>query len=173
MRTGILVRKDENDARPVRAAVIAGLALACAVWGAGAALAQEDNQRQHEMEARAALDEYFRAWNATDNDAVAAISNFPRLTLGQNGLVVVRETPEEIATDFEVLRQSGWDHSTLDLAEAVHVSPDKVHFRIVFTRFATDGQPYLTMPGLYVITKQDGHWGLQMQSVLPATFTRP
>ena len=121
---------------------------------------------------RAALDEYFRAWNAADNDAVAAISNFPRLSLGQNGQVVVRETPEEIATDFDVLRQSGWDHSTLDLAEAVHVSADKVHFRIVFSRYSADGKPYTTVPGLYVITNQNGHWGLQLQSILPATFTR-
>ena len=173
IQTGNLVQRDDNGARPLRTAAMVWLALVFAVWGGGAAGAQEDDMRQYETEARAALDEYFRAWNAADNDAVAAISNFPRLTLGQNGLVVVRETPEEIATDFEVLRQSGWDHSTLDLAEAVHVSADKVHFRIVFTRFATDGQPYLTMPGLYVITKQDGHWGLQMQSVLPATFSRP
>ena len=82
------------------------------------------------------------------------------------------ETPEEIATDFEVLRQSGWDHSTLDLAEAVHVSADKVHFRIVFSRYTADGSPYTTAPGLYVITNQNGHWGLQLQSTLPATFTR-
>jgi hypothetical protein len=132
----------------------------------------QDGDRQHETEARAALDEYFRAWNAADGAAVAAISNFPRLSLGQNGQAVVR-TPEEVAaTDFDALRQSGWDHSTLDLAEAVHVSADKVHFRIVFSRYTADGSPYTTVPGLYVITNQNGHWGLQLQSILPATFTR-
>ena len=164
-----------NDVRRVGrvpvAASIGCLAVALVVWVGGTVRAQEAD-RQHEADARAALDEYFRAWNAADNDAVAAISNFPRLSLGQNGQVVVRETPEEIATDFDLLRQSGWDHSTLDLAEAVHVSPDKVHFRIVFSRFSPDGTPYTTAPGLYVITNQNGHWGLQLQSVLPATFTR-
>ena len=86
--------------------------------------------------------------------------------------MVVRASPEEIATDFDVLRGSGWDHSTLDLAEAVQVSADKVHFRVVFTRHTADGSPYTTAPGLYVVTNQNGHWGLQLQSVLPATFTR-
>ena len=132
----------------------------------------QDTDRQHESDARAALEEYFRAWNAADNDAVAAISNFPRLSLGQNGQVVVRASPEEIAIDFDVLRASGWDHSTLDLAEAVQVSADKVHFRVVFSRHSADGSPYTTAPGLYVVTNQNGHWGLQLQSVLPATFTR-
>ena len=153
------------------AAVIGCLAVALVAWVGGMVRAQ-DSDREHEVEARAALEEYFRAWNAADNDAVAAISNFPRLSLGQNGQVVVRETPEEIATDFDALRQSGWDHQTLDLAEAVHVSSDKVHFRIVFSRYAADGIPYTTEPGLYVITNQNGHWGLQLQSILPATFTR-
>ena len=172
MHSGILARKGRKRVGRVRAvARICCVALACVLWVGGTARAQDGDQ-QHEAEARAALDEYIRAWNAADNDAVAAISNFPRLTLGLNGQVVVRETPEEIVADFDLLRQSGWDHTTLDLAEAVHVSPDKVHFRIVSSRYGTDGIPYTTAPGLYVITKQDGHWGLQMQSVLPATFSR-
>jgi hypothetical protein len=86
--------------------------------------------------------------------------------------VVLRQTPEEILTDFQILRQSGWDRSTLDLAEAVQVSADKVHFRVVFTRYGVDGAPITTTPGLYVVTQQDGHWGLQLQSVLPPTFVR-
>ncbi len=127
-----------------------------------------------EVEARAALEEYFRAWNAADNDAIATISNFPRLSLGGNGQVVVRESPEDITIDFDLLRQAeGWDHSTLDLMDTVHVSDDKVHFRIVFSRRRADGSAYRTVPGLYVVTRQDGHWGLQLQSVLPATFSAP
>ena len=172
MHSGIFARYGEKRVGRVRAhAAIRCLAVALVVWVGGTARAQ-DADRQHEAEARAALDEYIRALNAADNDAVAAISNFPRVSLGQNGQVVVRETPEEVVIDFDVLRQSGWDHTTLDLAEAVHVSADKVHFRIVFSRYSADGTPYTTSPGLYVITNQNGHWGLQLQSILPATFTR-
>ncbi|TDI25848.1 MAG: hypothetical protein E2P06_03865 [Acidobacteria bacterium] len=172
MHAGIFAQNDvERAGRVAAVAAIGCLAVALVVWVGGSVRAQ-DADRQHETEARAALDEYFRAWNAADNAAVAAISNFPRVSLGQNGQVVVRETPEEIATDFEELRLSGWDHSRLDLAEAIHVSADKVHFRIVFSRYSADGTPYTTAPGLYVITNQNGHWGLQLQSILPATFTR-
>ena len=172
MHSGILARKGRKRVGRVRAVTLICCAAIAFVLSVGGTARAQDGDRQHEADARAALDEYFRAWNAADNAAVAAISNFPRLSLGQNGQVVVRETPEEIATDFDALRQSGWDHQTLDLAEAVHVSADKVHFRVVFSRYTADGNPYTTEPGLYVITNQNGHWGLQLQSILPATFTR-
>ena len=126
-----------------------------------------------ESAARAALEEYFLAWNAADNVGIAAASNFPRLSLGRNGQVVVREGPDEIATDFDLFRQAeGWDHTTLDLIEAVQVSTDKVHFKVVISRRRQDGTAYRTAPGLYVVTRQDGHWGLQLQSVLPPTYTQ-
>jgi len=127
--------------------------------------------QDHETEARAALEEYFRAWNAADNVSIVKISNFPRVSLGGNGQVVVRDGHEEIEIDFELLRQAEeWDHTTLDLVEATQVSEDKVHFRIVSSRRRADGSPYRTVPALYVLTKQNGHWGLQLQSILPATF---
>ncbi len=169
MPSGICTRQDHTPLRLVPPAVV--LVCTLVVGGMGVTALAQDDERQYQAEARAALEEYFRAWNAADNDAVAAISNFPRLSLGGNGQVVLRGSPEEIVTDFELLRQSGWDRSTLDLAEAVQISPDKVHFRIVFTRYDVGDSPIMTTPGLYVVTKQDGHWGLQLQSVLPATFT--
>lgn len=125
-------------------------------------------------EAQVALEEYFRAWNAEDNEALSTISNFPRLSLGRNGQVVVREGPADIETDFDLLKQAeGWDHSTLDLVEGLQVSPDTVHFKVVFSRRHADGVAYRTVPALFIMTNQNGHWGLQLQSVLPATFQGP
>jgi hypothetical protein len=172
MHAGIFARNAGERVGRGWTATAIGCVAAGLVVLVGVTLWAQDADREHEASARAALEAYFLAWNAGDNGAVAAISNFPRLSLGQNGQVVVRETPEDIATDFEALRLSGWDHSTLDLAEAVHVAPDKVHFRIVFSRYTSNGNPYTTAPGLYIVTNQNGHWGLQMQSVLPPTFTR-
>ena len=129
-------------------------------------------QELPEVAARAALDEYFRAWNAADNEAIAAVSNFPRVSVGPSGQIVVRDTAEDIAIDFDTLRAAElWDHSTLDLVDVAHSSADKVHFRVVASRRYADGSPYRTNPGLYIVTQKDGHWGLQLQSVLPAPFS--
>ena len=59
-------------------------------------------QEEEIVQAQAALEEYFRAWNDADNEAIVEISNFPRLSLGRNGQVVVRQGPEDIATDFNL-----------------------------------------------------------------------
>lgn len=126
------------------------------------------------VDAQAALEEYFRAWNDEDNEALAGASNFPRLSIGRNGQVVVREGAEDIETDFDLLKQAeGWDHSTVDLVEALQVAPDTVHFKVVFSRRHVDGSAYRTVPALFIMTSQGGHWGLQLQSVLPATFQGP
>ena len=146
--------------------VVAGILIVMGLMG-DIASAQESAL----IEARMALDEYMRAWNAADNEAIVEVSNFPRLSLGGNGQVVIRESAEEIEINFDLLRQAeGWNHSTLDLVEAVHVAPDKVHYRIVSSRRREDGSAYRTGPALYVFTRQNGHWGLQLQSILPATF---
>ena len=77
MHSGIFAHNDvEQVGRVPLTAAIGCLAVALVVWVGGTVRAQ-DADRQHVAEARAALDEYFRAWNAADNDAVAAISNFP------------------------------------------------------------------------------------------------
>ncbi len=90
MHSGVFARHDVERVGRVRHTALFGcLAVALVVWVGGTVRAQ-DADRQHVAEARAALDEYFQAWNAADNGAVAAISNIPRLSLGQNGQVVVR-----------------------------------------------------------------------------------
>ena len=125
-------------------------------------------------DARAALDEFFRVWNTEDNEAIAAACNYPRLSLGGNGQVSVREGPADVVTDFARLRRTeGWDHSTIDRAEPLQVAPDKVHFEVVFSRRRADGTAYRTVPSLFIITRQDGEWGLQFQSILPDTFRAP
>lgn len=129
-------------------------------------------QDTREAAARAALDQYMEAWNAGDNQGIVRASNFPRLSIGPAGQVVLRESSDEIETDFDLLRQAeGWDHTTFDLVEAVHVAPDKVHYRVVSSRRRSDGSAYRTGPALYIVTRQNGHWGLQLQSILPPTFT--
>ena len=143
-----------------------GIVLALAVALAAPVSAQDPLE-----DARAALDEYFRAWNAEDNEAIAAACNYPRLSLGGNGRVTVREGPADIVTDFARLRRmEGWDHSTINHAEPLQVAPDKVHFEVVFSRRHADGTAYRTVPSLFIITRQDGEWGLQFQSILPDAY---
>lgn len=138
------------------------------LWLVGVSAAAQDT-RAWEQEARAAIDGYMRAFNARDVEGQRKACNFPLFALDPGGQVRLRaEKAGDLVTDFEALqKREGWDHSTLDLAETVHVSEDKVHFRIVFSRHHKDGATYRTVPGIWIATRQNGHWGLQLQSNMP------
>ncbi len=117
-----------------------------------------------EARARAAVEAFFRAFNARDDEAQRATMHFPHVRLA-SGRVRVTERAEDFATPFERLAEAeGWDHSTLDACELVHEGPDKVHFAVTFSRYSSDGTRYATHRSLWVVTKIDGRWGVQARS---------
>ena len=63
-----------------------------------------------------------------------------------------------------MIKQEGWDYSTLDVAEAIQSSDDKVHLKIKFSRYKADRTKYVTHQAFYVVTKIDNHWGIQFRS---------
>jgi hypothetical protein len=118
--------------------------------------------------ARTALEHFFDCWNAADIEAVRAALNYPHITLGPAGQVVVAATAADFETDFEALRQrEGWHHSTLDELTVVSAGPAKVHCDVVFSRYHADGSRYGRGRVLYIVTDQGGHWGMQFRSGLP------
>ena len=125
----------------------------------------EEQARLAEAEsaAREALDGFYRAFNAADNDALQDYCNYPHAFVGRNGSVRVIEDRWEM--NFDAMRErEAWAESTLDSARAFLVKEDKVHFEIVFSRHKADGSVYRTVPGLWIMTRQDGKWGLTLRS---------
>jgi hypothetical protein len=120
-----------------------------------------------EQEARAALERFFSAWNQADNTALRRTLNFPFVTVA-GGRVMIAETPEDFSTDFERMRDNeGWHHSTLDEIEVTRASDAQAHCEVTYSRYKEDGTRYRTGSGLYVITLQDGHWGMQLRAFAP------
>ena len=126
------------------------------------ALAQGKNARI-EGEARRAMEEFYRVFNEADNEALQQYMNFPHVFLSRNGRVLISE--ERWTIDFDRMRErEGWSSSTLDSVEAGLIMVDKVHFNIVFSRHRADGTVYRTVPGMWIVTKKDGRWGVQVRS---------
>jgi hypothetical protein len=138
--------------------------LAAACLFAGSPVVDAANvTEQAERDARAAMDAFMKAFNAGDNDALQEFMNYPHAFVGANGSIRVIE--DRFDMDFDRLREDeGWHHSTLDSAEAFLIKADKVHFTIVFSRHKADGTSYQTTSGLWIMTKQDGRWGLTLRS---------
>ena len=109
-------------------------------------------------------DRYLAAWNAQDADAFAATLHYPhpRQAPGAPGSSSWQDAAEYAAgMDFGPLLARGWVHSYWDARTIVHAGDDKVHVAARARRVDAAGRTFQTVQTLYVITRQDGHWGVQ------------
>lgn len=121
-----------------------------------------------ESAARAALEAYLAAFNAADMEAWRRTLNYPRVNIGPRGEVSTAQTPDDVADPFARLRQQeGWHRSTQEQFTVIASSATKVHCQVITNRFHADGTRYSRFLSFYVITEQDGHWGVQLGSGLP------
>jgi hypothetical protein len=114
----------------------------------------------------AAMDGFMAAFNAEDADAIRTRwFHFPHVRF-HSGKVSVMQRPE----DFHNLvwsrsgQSEGWTRSAWDYVEPIDAGPDKVHFRVRFTRYRADGSAIGSYRSLYIVTFQDGRWGIQGRS---------
>ncbi|MDA0226097.1 MAG: hypothetical protein O2975_08315 [Proteobacteria bacterium] len=117
-------------------------------------------------EALAAVDRYLAALNARDTIAIRDAFNFPHLRIGARGNLSRFEKPEDYDFDhfFRTTRADGWHHTKWDRTEVVFATEGKAHVAVDFTRYREDGSVIRRYFSLYVVTCQDGHWGIQVGS---------
>lgn len=139
---------------------------------------QSDDQRivtvvtnRSEEKAVLAAMSFMDAFNAADPETARECLNYPHARVGANGTLVVSETagdqmPGEF---FSIFRQrTGWNHSCWDLREVIQSSETKVHLKVTFSRYRADGSLIGTYPSIWIVTEQDGHWGIKMRSSFAA-----
>jgi ketosteroid isomerase-like protein len=116
--------------------------------------------------------DFFTAFNAGDAAGTVRTLNHPHLFMtAAGGFSVVETADDGPRPNFEQMRQSeNWQMSTIDTMEASIVTRDKVHIELTFTRWHPDGTRYWTVPALWIVTRAGDHWGIQVRSLMPATF---
>lgn len=118
---------------------------------------------------RAALelvDRFMDAFNRRDEAAWSATLNYPHVRVA-SGQVKVWNTPEDYQRDFdfqEFAQEFTWAYSRWDERRVIQSGPDKVHLAVRFTRYKSDDTKLATFDSLYVVTKVDGRWGVQVRS---------
>jgi len=116
--------------------------------------------------ARAAMDGFMTAFNAEDGEAMRTTwFHFPHVRF-HSGQVSVMERPEDLRLRvWERQGQSkGWARTAWDYVEPVDEGPEKVHFRVQFTRYRADGSAIGSYKSLYIVTFKDGRWAIQGRS---------
>lgn len=117
-------------------------------------------------EALAAVDRYLAALNARDTEAIRAAFNFPHLRIGTKGNLSSFVKPEDydFGHFYRATSRDGWHHTGWDKTEAVYATEGKVHVGVDFTRYREDGSVIGHYYSLYIVTCQNGHWGIQVGS---------
>ena len=113
------------------------------------------------------LDSFMYSFNARDMEGWSDTLNYPHVRLA-GGNVSVWETKEDYSAMqvFDRLEATGCDHSDWVSREVVLVSENKVHISTVFQRFNKENKQMKKYQSLYIVTNNEGHWGVQARSSL-------
>lgn len=111
----------------------------------------------------AVVDAHMAVLNARDPDAIAATLHFPHYRLAGSAMKIWH-TPATYLDDFYARAGEGWGHSRWNRQEVIQAEAEKVHLRMEFTRFRTDGSELGTFRSIWVITCIDGRWAAQLRS---------
>lgn len=114
--------------------------------------------------AMAALDAYMDGLNRGDEAAVNAACNFPHVRLAGGKVVVWHDRGDYRLDDFRARAGEGWARSQWDERTPIHVGTDKVHLKVAFSRYKADGTLIGRFETIYIVTRQDGRWGIQARS---------
>ena len=116
--------------------------------------------------ARGALDGFMEAFNREDADSIRSRwFHFPHVRF-HSGKVTVMQTP----ADYRNLvwrrggQSVGWAWTAWDYQKVIDAGPEKVHFRVQFTRYRADGSPIGSYRSLYIVTLNDGRWAIAARS---------
>ena len=109
------------------------------------------------------LDAFMAAWNARDADGVRANFNFPHVRFASGRVNIL--APEQVTDAMCAgVALSEWGRSAWQRREVIHAGPDKVQFDTRFARFRPDGSLISAFDSIYIVTLQDGRWGVQGRS---------
>jgi len=144
--------------------LIACLLIGVMTGGAVAGKSPEAPAPDIETEVMRLLDDYMTAWNRKDLAAWERTFHFPHYRLASGKMNVLDGPGLQDATRIWTSVGSGWHHSRWDRRRFVHTSADKVHVDTKFTRCRADGSVIGSFESLYIVTKEDGRWGVKMRS---------
>ena len=116
----------------------------------------------------AVLDAYMAGLNHGDEVAVNAACNFPHVRIAGGRVVVWNDRGDYRLDDFRARAGDGWARSRWDERTPIHVGADKVHLKVKFSRFRANGSLLGEFETIYIVTNQDGHWGIQARSSFAA-----
>lgn len=129
-------------------------------------LGAKDLPSQNETAARAVMDAFMTAFNDRNEETWAATLHYPHIRFASEK-VMVSNNAKDITDRMDFAKfaaSTGWHHSAWDSIELINEGKNKVQFKVRFTRYNAKDQKLASYDSLYIVTKRDGHWGIQARS---------
>jgi hypothetical protein len=104
------------------------------------------------------------AINRLDLVARERTFHFPHYRLASGQMTVLERAGQQTVEQLRSVLGPEWDHSAWGRLRIIHSSPDKVHVDALFIRYRKDGSIVGSFESLYVVTKEQGRWGIQLRS---------
>jgi hypothetical protein len=115
--------------------------------------------------ATAVIEEFIRAFNATDGEGVRDTLHFPHVMMSVHGTEITATVEDFVYHYADLAQTEGWHHTELLEMNAIQIADTKVHFTVRMTRHNAEGEIYNDISGLWIVTLMDGHWGIQVRSM--------
>lgn len=123
-----------------------------------------ESNTQIEAEAMKVLDDYMTAWNRKDLAAWERTFHFPHYRLAGGKMTVLEGPGLQDAAKVWASAGADWHHSKWERRKVINASSDKVHIDTKFTRYRADGSVIGSFESLYILTKENGRWGVKLRS---------
>jgi len=156
-----------------RARALLTIAIAGLTAAAPGAIAA-DSTAERDAEILAVLDQYMDALNALDMEAHVATYHFPHYRHASGKIVIYQDAqeampildiPDEQRRDtLRAALEPDWQRSEWTRRDIVQGDSNKVHVATRFVRLREDGSVIKTFDSLYVMTREDGRWGIRGRS---------
>ena len=109
------------------------------------------------------LDDFMAAFNARDPQAHVKTFNFPTVRFASGKMIILNK--EDFGPQrYQAESLKEWDHPKWERRNVIHAGADKVHFDTRFTRYRKDGSVIGGYDSIYIVTCENGHWGIKARS---------
>lgn len=167
-------RRVGNEGRVVAALGLLVLAACAGAGASGSAGAGVIPDAGRDAAVMAVLDRYMAALNDLDIEGHVSTYHFPHYRHASGRIVIWRDAEEampilgvpeaERRAALRAALEPDWQRSEWTRREIVQASDEKVHVVTRFERLRADGSLIRAFDSLYVLTRQDGRWGIKGRS---------
>lgn len=116
-------------------------------------------------EAIKCVETFAERFNARDLIGMDALLHFPHVILSGETLAFW-DRPGQLPVSFfdDLSASTGWDRSTYKPTRVLLVSPRKVHLLVEYSRDDQAGTPITHHQNVWIVTYDQGRWGIKQRS---------